>query len=162
MKHFSIALITAAMAAFSVTSCVQAPRIEASGINPKSTSPDGQKSYKCGTERNSAVGCFNAWTKIIHDGEEGEWEPAHCRDQPDQDSAGYCYGGGVPWWWWKGSGKIGDSQLNEFWFRDYAGPEVNGVFRNDNSYGDAHRLPGPNNCYKAKESIFCMKLMDSR
>ena len=49
--------------------------------------------------------------------------------------------------------------LKDFWFRDYAGPEENGVMRNDNPYGDARRLPGELNCYQAKASTFCMQLM---
>ena len=39
------------------------------------------------------------------------------------------------------------------------GLEVNDVFRNDNSYGDARRLPGEVNCYQAKQSTFCMQPM---
>ena len=110
----------------------------------ESVSPDGQARYACGAERDSAAGCFNAWTKISHDGRTGGWIPAYCRDQPDDYNTGHCYG---------------DSVLRDFWYRDYAGPEVNGVFRNNNSYGDAYRLPGPHHCYKAKGSVFCMQLM---
>ena len=110
----------------------------------ESVSPDGQARYACGAERDSAAGCFNAWTKISHDGRTGGWIPAYCRDQPDDYNTGHCYG---------------DAVLRDFWYRDYAGPEVNGVFRNNNSYGDAHRLPGPHHCYKAKGSVFCIQLM---
>ena len=127
-----------------------------------SLSPDGQSTDTCGRERLSASGCFNAWTKLTHEGRSGGWVPAYCSDQPDQYSSGSCYGGGVPWWWWNGNGRIGDPVLNDFWFRDYAGPEVNGVVRNNNSYGDAHRLPGQHHCYKAKESTFCMEFMRTR
>lgn len=124
---------------------------------PIYNSPDGVKSYKCGSERKSVGGCYTFWARLTHDGEVGEWEPAYCRDQPDQYSTGECHAGGVAWWWWNGSGKIGDPVLKDFWFRDYAGPEVNGVYRNDNSYGDARRLPGEQNCYRAKQSTFCME-----
>ena len=134
----------------------------ASGAAPDSLSPDGQRTYKCGRERQSAAGCFNAWTRLSHGGKTGEWVPAYCSDLPDEYSNGSCYGGGVPWWWWNGSGRIGDPVLKDFWFRDYAGPEVNGVFRNNNAYGDAHRLPGQHHCYKAKQSMFCMEFMQAR
>ena len=119
-------------------------------------SPDGKTKYSCGAERESAMGCFNTWTKRIHENKSSGWAPAYCNDQPDEYQNGYCFGGGVPWWWWKGSGRIGDPVLRDFWFRDYAGPEVNGVFRNDNSYGDARRLKGKLNCYMAKSTTFCM------
>lgn len=126
---------------------------------PDFISPDGTRTYSCGAERQSAEGCFNSWTKLIHEGKSEGWVPAYCSDQPDQDSQGHCDQGGVPWWWWNGTGRIGDAVLRDFWFRDYAGPEVNGVFRNDNPYGDARRLPGDLNCYQAKQSTFCMERM---
>ena len=104
----------------------------ASGESPAETvSPDGQARYLCGAERDSAAGCFNAWTRISHDGTTGGWIPAYCRDHPDGDNTGHCYGGAVPWWWWNGSGR-----------------------------DDAHRLPGPHHCYVAKGSVFCMQLME--
>ena len=134
----------------------------AAGTALDSLSPDGQRTYTCGRERLSAAGCFNAWTKLTHEGKTDGWGPAYCRDQTDQYSSGSCHGGGVPWWWWNGNGRVGDAVLNDFWFRDYAGPEVDGVFRNNNAYGDAQRLPGQHHCYKAKESIFCMELMRPR
>ena len=134
----------------------------AAGTVPDSLSPDGQRTYTCGRERLSAAGCFNTWTKLTHEGKSDGWVPAYCSDQPDQYSSGSCYGGGVPWWWWNGNGRIGDAVLNDFWFRDYAGPEVDGVFRNNNAYGNAQRLPGQHHCYKAKESTFCMEFMRPR
>ena len=126
---------------------------------PDSVSPDGVRGYTCGHERESVEGCFNTWTKLTHQGKSEGWVPAYCSDQRDAYSQGHCYQGGVPWWWWNGEGHIGGSLLRDFWFRDYAGPEVNGVFRNDNSYGDARRLPGEVNCYQAKQSTFCMQPM---
>ena len=144
-----------------VVACLVMAASAASGESLAETiSPDGQARYACGAERDSAAGCFNAWTKISHDGRTGGWIPAYCRDQPDDYSTGHCYGGAVPWWWWNGSGRIGDAVLRDFWYRDYAGPEVNGVFRNNNSYGDAHRIPGPDHCYEAKGSVFCMQFME--
>ena len=160
MKGFSFGSIAVALASLAITGCSYVSRIEAFGSTGAS-SPDGKVSYECGPERKSASGCYNAWTKTIQNGEEGEWVAAYCRDQSDRYSSGGCHGGGVPWWWWTGKGKIGDSVLKGFWFRDYASTEVNGVFHNDNPYGDAYRIPGPNNCYKAKGSIFCMKFMNS-
>lgn len=100
---------------------------------PVVAATDGPRTYVCGAERHSAEGCFNAWTKLTHGGMSGGWVHAYCSDQPDEYSTGHCYGGGVPWWWWNGSGKIGDPVLKDFWFRDYAGPEVNGVYQNNNS-----------------------------
>jgi hypothetical protein len=132
---------------------------ESSVAAPDSVSPDGSRSYTCRDERESAEGCFNTWTKLTHQGRSEGWVPAYCSDQRDQYSQGHCYQGGVPWWWWVGAGRIGDPVLKEFWFRDYAGPEINGVFRNDNPYGDARRLPGELNCYQAKQSTFCMEHM---
>jgi hypothetical protein len=126
---------------------------------PDSVSPDGARRYTCGAERESAEGCFNTWTKLTHQGRSEGWMPAYCSDQRDEYSQGHCYQGGVPWWWWVGAGRIGDPVFKEFWFRDYAGPEVNGFFRNDNLYGDARRLPGDLNCHQAKQSTFCMQPM---
>jgi len=126
---------------------------------PDSVSPDGRHRYTCGVERQSVGGCFNAWTKLTHDGDFQGCVPAYCRDQSDAYSQGRCDQGGVAWWWWNGSGRIGDPVLKDFWFRDYAGPEVNGVVQNDHPYGDARRLPGSLNCYGAKGSIFCMQFM---
>ena len=133
--------------------------IESGHAAPDSISPDGLKTYSCGAERESAEGCFNKWTKLIHEGSSDGWMPAYCSDQPDGYSQGHCYQGGAPWWWWNGVGRIGDPVLKDFWFRDYAGSEENGVMRNDNPYGDASRLPGELNCYQAKESTFCMQPM---
>lgn len=134
----------------------------AAGMTPDSVSPDGQETYTCGPERQSASGCFNAWAKLTHEGKSGGWVPAYCSDRPDQYSTGHCYSGTVPWWWWNGSGRIGDPVLKDFWYRDYAGPVVNGVYRNNNAYGDAYRLPGKHHCYQAKQSTFCMEFMRPR
>ena len=49
-----------------------------------------------------------------------------------------------------------------FWCGDGAGPGVDGVFRNNNAYGDAKRLPGQHHCYNAKENTFCMEFMRPR
>ena len=35
---------------------------------PDSMSPDGLQTYSCGAERESVEGCFNTWTKLIHEG----------------------------------------------------------------------------------------------
>ena len=68
----------------------------AAGAGSDSLSPDGQRTYTCGRERLSASGCFNAWTKLTRGGKSDGWAPAYCSDQPDQYSAGSCYGvGGV-------------------------------------------------------------------
>jgi len=160
-KNYTIQTIITTMTIFSVTICSNGFRSDVLAATPKVTSPDGEITYECGPERQSAAGCYNAWTKTILSGKEGNWVVAYCRDQPNEFNSGECHGGGVPWWWWKGKGKIGDPVLEDFWFRDYAGPRVNGVTRNDNHYGNAYLVLGSSTCYKAKESTFCMKFMNS-
>jgi len=160
-KDLTIKTFAVVFTVLTLTVCTNGSHSEALAATPVVTSPDGQLAYECGPERQSAEGCFNAWTKTILNGEEGKWVTAYCRDKPNAYNSGGCHGGGVPWWWWNGTGKIGDPVLKDFWFRDYAGPEINGVFRNDNYYGDARLIRGTSNCYKAKGSTFCMKFMNT-
>ena len=73
-------------------------------------SPDGKESYKCGSEKDSAMGCFTHWVRSVSpdltDELSGAWRPAFCSDE----KSGLCYQGGVAWWYWA-EGNIGDIEL---------------------------------------------------
>lgn len=124
----------------------------------RSVAPDGKEVYACANERESHSGCYTHWVRSLGEkGGWGGWGPGWCPEE--RPMGGMCWGGGVAWWYWKGPGKIGDPVLRDFWVRDYAnlddpsrGPE--------NPYGDAIKLPGKDNCYKAGSFKACMVAMD--
>ena len=123
------------------------------------TSPDGKTTYQCGSESASAMGCFNYW--VLMDGPKvsaevkNRWRPAKCSNPDGTPYQGLCYQGGVAWWYWQ-KGNIGDAVLYDFKHRDYAGPMINGIWRNDTPKGNArkdHSRPG---CYIAMTETYCM------
>ena len=95
-RLFFNSFLTVILTCLAVTGCSYGFRIEASGASSGDLSPDGKTSYKCGPEQKSASGCYNAWTKTIHNGKEGEWVAAYCRDQPNAYSNGSCTPGNAP------------------------------------------------------------------
>ena len=50
------------------------------------TAPDGTQTYRCGSEKNSAMGCFTHWVKSVSPDlsvqtSEGLWLSAACSDE---------------------------------------------------------------------------------
>ena len=120
----------------------------------RSVSPDGKTTYVCGDERESHSGCYTHWARMAGEGGRwDDWSPGWC--PTGKKVGGMCWGGGVAWWYWNGEGRIGDPVLKDFWVRDYA--NLDGRSNSpENSYGDARRLPGDDNCYQAREFRVCM------
>ena len=125
----------------------------------ESWSPDRAMHYSCGDEADSAMGCFNTW--VMTEGSVSDasmdhlWRPVKCINPSESAEGGLCYQGGVAWWYWS-RGDLGDPVLFDFVHRDYAGPMVNGRWRNDTPKGDA-RLDGQrDHCYVAMKQTFCM------
>ena len=124
-----------------------------------SWSPDHSTSYECGSEVDSAMGCFNTW--VLTEGSVGDasmdhqWRPAKCINPSESSEGGLCYQGGVPWWYWS-RGDLGDPVLFNFVHRDYAGPMINGRWRNDTPKGNAKLHQSRNHCYVAMQQTFCM------
>ena len=114
------------------------------------TAPDGTQTYRCGSEKNSGMGCCTYWVKsvspdLIDQSSDGLWRPAACSDE----GRGLCYQGGVAWWYWS-EGSIGDNQLKDFVHRDYTVPG------NDNALGTALLVDPRKNCYRLAGRTFCM------
>ena len=65
-------------------------------------------------------------------------------------------------WTWQSHWPLFAGNRYWFWCGDGAGPEVDGVFRNRNAYGEVQRLPGHHHGDKANESAFCMEVMRPR
>ena len=125
----------------------------------KSRSPDGSKTYKCGEEKQSAMGCFNYWVRSYSPDlpkadrtNDGVWLPASCKGQ-----APYylCHQGGVAWWYWS-HGAIGSQVLKGFTARDYSVPG------NEQKLGTAKLLKGEKGCYGVAGRTYCMIPMVER
>ena len=127
----------------------------------KSVSPDGKEKYECGDERISHSGCFTHWVRSSEENgnDLSQWYPVWCPQDPPK--GGGCWGGGVALWYWNGKGVIGDPILKDFWVRDYAGID-DPTKGQENPYGDAIKLPGPNNCYRAKTFTVCIVPMNEK
>jgi len=114
-----------------------------------SRAPDGSRTYKCGAEKQSFMGCFNYWVKSSAPDlpkadrtSDNKWSPAFC-------GKNLCFQGGVAWWYWK-SGAIGSQELKGFTHRDYSVPG------NDNLLGTAKKIKGSKCCYLVAGRTFCM------
>ena len=142
---------------FSIIIPVLDVRVQLASAAERSVSPDGKVIYVCGDERESHSGCYTHWIRTSDKkGNWGKWTPGWC---PSENPAGgMCWAGGVAWWYWKGEGEIGNHTLKDVWVRDYA--NLIGMSKSpENAYGDAIRLPGKDNCYKAMSFEFCMLRM---
>ena len=124
-----------------------------------SWSPDRSVRYECGDEADSSIGCFNTW--VLTEGSvsdasmDGHWRPVKCINPSMSSDGGLCYQGGVAWWYWK-RGDLGDPILFDFVHRDYAGPMIDGRWRNDTPKGDARLDRNRDSCYVAMKQTYCM------
>ena len=124
-----------------------------------SWSPDRSVRYECGDEADSSIGCFNTW--VLTEGSvsdasmDGHWRPVKCINPSMSSDGGLCYQGGVAWWYWK-RGDLGDPILFDFVHRDYAGPMIDGRWRNDTPKGDARLDRNRDGCYVAMKQTYCM------
>jgi hypothetical protein len=129
----------------------------------RSQSPDGSTTYKCGAEKQSAMGCFNYWVKSYSPDlpkrdrtSDGRWLAASCKYYNYDNYKSYlCFQGGVAWWYWT-SGAIGSQELKGFTHRDYSVPG------NDNLLGTAKQIKGSKGCYSVRGRTFCMVPMVNR
>jgi len=139
-----------------IAAMVSIPLLSASSVlaETRSVSPDGKLTYVCGNERQSHSGCYTHWVRSSNKkGQLSSWSPVWCpREKP---LGGMCWSGGVSMWYWKGTGRIGDEVLKDFWVRDYANLDdpTRGL---ENPYGEALKIPGRENCYKARSFTVCM------
>ena len=122
-----------------------------------SRAPDGSSTYRCGDEKQTAMGCFNYWVKFqspdlpnANRTSNGKWIAASCSSSAK--TGGLCYQGGVSWWYWK-QGAIGGNELKGFTARDYS------LAGNDNMLGTAVKIRGQKGCYGVADRSYCMVQM---